>query len=45
MNDKSVAISYYTCSCDWISKYCDDYHRDTVLIPLDALEKYRMEQA
>lgn len=43
MASKDVWVSWYTCDCDYISKYCDDYHRACALVPVSALEPYYAE--
>lgn len=43
MASKDVWVSWYTCDCDYISKYCDDYHRVGALVPVSVLEPYYVE--
>lgn len=41
MVDKLVTVSYYTCNCDWRSKYCDENHMAFVTIPMSVLDEYK----
>ena len=40
---KAVSVRYYTCNCEWISKYCDEFHTARALVPVAVLEKYTKE--
>lgn len=37
-----VPVHYYTCDCDYISKYCDEYHTAYARIPKSVLDEYRV---
>lgn len=38
---ETVYVSWYTCNCDWLTKYCDDHHQAGAFIPRTILEQYR----
>lgn len=40
MTDQSIRVSWYDHDCDWITKYCDEYHTRSALVPLSVLEQY-----
>lgn len=33
-------VSWFTCDCDWINKYCEENHRETARIPVRVLKQY-----
>ena len=35
-------VYWYSCNCDWISKYCDEHHREVARVPLAVLNEYRI---
>ena len=39
-NQQMVSVTYRTCSCEWESNYCDEYHQRLARIPILVLEKY-----
>lgn len=41
----TVRVSWYDCDCEWLLKYCDDYHRTYASVPVKVLEKYREKRA
>lgn len=41
--DGMVWVSWHDCSCDWLSKYCDEHHRKTALVPIEVLNEWRAE--
>lgn len=41
MTERTVFVRYYTCNCEWTSKYCDEFHQAGVSIPVSVLETYR----
>lgn len=36
-------VTYYTCDCDFLSKYCDEHHLSGALIPVSVLDQYRID--
>lgn len=38
--ERMVTVRYYTCSCEWTSKYCDEEHTATARVPLWVLANY-----
>lgn len=40
--EPSQYVTYYTCKCDHLSKYCDEYHLSGALVPVSVLEQYRV---
>lgn len=36
-----IRVSWYTCNCDYLSKYCDEYHQASALVPASVLEEHR----
>lgn len=42
--DKNVYVSWYDCDCDYISKYCDEYHSVGASVPLWVLRPYIKEE-
>lgn len=43
MSEELVSVSWYEHDCDWISKYCDDYHRVFSAVPVSILAHYKKE--
>lgn len=41
MSTDYVNVSWYTCDCDWWTKYCDEHHRASARVPIDVLEEYK----
>lgn len=41
MDDEMVYVSWYEHSCDWLTKYCDEYHRVTARVPVSVLNQYK----
>lgn len=39
-----VWVTWYEHDCDWISKYCDEFHAVRAKVPIAELEKWRVEQ-
>lgn len=42
--DKNVYVSWYDHDCDYISKYCEEYHEHTASVPLSVLRPYIKEE-
>ena len=42
--DKKVYVSWYDHDCDYISKYCDEYHSVGASVPLSVLRPYIKEE-
>jgi hypothetical protein len=40
-DEKTVTVRFYTCNCEWTSKYCDEYHTAVAHVPVSVLETYR----
>jgi len=38
--EKNIYVSWYEHDCDWITKYCDEYHRSSALVPASVLAQY-----
>lgn len=38
-----VTVSWYSCDCPWLTKYCDEEHRKYAVIPRTVLEQYAVE--
>ena len=36
MNDM-IRVHFYTCDCDWWTKYCDEFHRASALVARENL--------
>lgn len=36
------AVNWYTCTCDWWTKFCDEHHRAFARVPVEVLEQYRV---
>lgn len=32
-----TTVHYYEHDCEWLTKYCDEYHRKTAVVPTTAL--------
>lgn len=43
-HDKKVWVSWYNHNCEYISKYCDEYHRVGASVPLSVLSEYMKEE-
>lgn len=41
--EPSQYVTYYTCNCDYLSKYCDEHHLSGALVPVSILEQYRID--
>jgi hypothetical protein len=39
----TVLVTYTDCECPWQTKYCEENHTKTALIPADVLECYRVD--
>lgn len=39
-SDGTITVRYYTCTCEYISKYCDEFHVATATVPRYILDKY-----
>lgn len=37
--DNLVAVSWTDCNCEWVTGYCDEYHRRTSRIPRSVLTR------
>lgn len=37
-----MRVYWYECDCDWLTKFCDEFHRRTADIPLDVLKEYQV---
>jgi hypothetical protein len=35
-----VSVTWYEHDCEWITKYCDEHHARTALVPRDVLAQY-----
>ena len=35
-----VRVQWFEHDCDWISKYCDEFHTRSVMIPRPVLNNY-----
>lgn len=42
-NESKQYVTYHTCTCDYISKYCDEYHIAGALVPVSVLDQYRIK--
>ena len=40
-DEKTVRVTWYTCDCDWRTKYCEQAHSASADIPVRVLEEYR----
>lgn len=40
MSTDTVTVSWYTCDCEWITKYCDEEHYATAVVPKSVLSEY-----
>ena len=36
-DDDSVRVFWYDCDCEWITKYCEENHRRSALVPRGVL--------
>ena len=36
----SRVVHWYTCSCQWLSKFCDEYHRASSRVPVSVLREH-----
>lgn len=41
---EKIAVRWYNCNCEWVSKYCDKHHTEVALIPKDVLKQYTKEE-
>lgn len=37
VSDEAVQVFWYEHDCEWLSKYCDEHHRRSALVPRSAL--------
>lgn len=40
MPDRNVIVHWYSCDCDYLSKYCEDNHRQVASVPEYVLTPY-----
>lgn len=38
--EPKITVHYYEHSCEWLTKYCDEYHRRTAVVPASVLARY-----
>ncbi len=36
----TVTVHFFTCDCEWATKFCDEYHTATAIIPREVVEQY-----
>jgi hypothetical protein len=41
--EPTILVTYYSCLCPWQTKYCEDNHKRTALVPSDVLDCYRVD--
>ena len=39
-DEETVGVWYYDHECEWLTKYCDEFHRVYVRVPLSVLKEY-----
>jgi hypothetical protein len=42
MVDETIYVSWYEHDCDYLTKYCDEYHKVGARIPLEILTQYKI---
>lgn len=40
MRTEPILVHWYDCNCEWITKYCDEYHQKSAYIPADVVREY-----
>lgn len=35
-------VYWYTCDCEWTTKYCDEYHMAAADVPYHVLEEWKV---
>lgn len=40
--EPSTHVSWFTCTCEWTTKFCEENHRATARVPLAVLAHYRV---
>lgn len=43
-DERTVYVSWYTCDCEWTTKYCDLMHTDGARIPLSKIKEWIKEE-
>lgn len=38
--DSRVTVYYYDHNCNWITKYCEEYHTRSAYVPISVLNQY-----
>jgi hypothetical protein len=37
VTDDLVRVFWYDCDCEWVTKYCEEFHRRSALVPRGVL--------
>jgi hypothetical protein len=41
-SEQRVTVHWYDHDCEWVTKYCDEYHAKYALVPASVLRRYQV---
>lgn len=41
-DERRIAVYYYEHSCEWVSKFCDEHHQRSALVPVSVLAAFTL---
>jgi len=38
-----VVVTWFNCTCDWTTKFCEEFHSEWAVVPLWVLRDYQVK--